>query len=63
MNGELPVSYEKWSDSMRMNEQELLKLLSAHEWKDIEFNEAQRVVPENSYESVSAFANKNIGYD
>lgn len=41
---------------MSMNEKELLKLLSAHEWKDIEFKEARRAVSKNVYESVSVVA-------
>lgn len=41
---------------MSLSEKELLKLLSSHEWKDIEFKEARRAVPKNAYESVSAFA-------
>ena len=47
---------------MSMDEKELLKLLSSHEWKDIEFKEAQRSVPKNAYESVSAFANTEGGH-
>lgn len=45
-----------------MDNKKIFKLLSAHEWKDIEFKEAQRQTPKNSYESVSAFANTEGGY-
>ena len=47
---------------MGMNDQELLKLLSAHEWNDVEFKEAKIGVPKNAYESVSAFANTEGGH-
>ena len=47
---------------MNLNEQELLKLLSAHEWNDIEFKEARSAVPKSAYESVSAFANTAGGH-
>jgi ATP-dependent DNA helicase RecG len=45
-----------------MNKDELLKLLSSHEWKEVEFKEAQTAVPKNSYETVSAFANTEGGH-
>ncbi len=45
-----------------MNDKEVLKLLKAHEWKDIEFKEARNAVPKNAYESVSAFANTEGGH-
>jgi len=47
---------------MNLNEQGLLKLLSAHEWNDIEFKEARTAVPKSAYESVSAFANTSGGH-
>lgn len=40
-----------------MTQDELIHLLSAHEWKDLEFKEARSAVPKNAYETVSAFAN------
>lgn len=45
-----------------MNEEELKQLLKAHEWNDVEFKEAQRAVPRNAYETVSAFANTGGGH-
>jgi ATP-dependent DNA helicase RecG len=45
-----------------MNEQELLDLLSQHEWKDVEFKEARRAVSKSVYETVSAFANTEGGH-
>lgn len=45
-----------------MNQDELVQLLSAHEWNDIEFKEAQEAVPKNAYETVSAFANTAGGH-
>jgi ATP-dependent DNA helicase RecG len=45
-----------------MTEQEMLELLNQHEWKDIEFKEAQTDVPKSAYESVSAFANTEGGH-
>ena len=45
-----------------MNQDELIQLLSAHEWKNIEFKEAQKAVPKNAYETVSAFANTAGGH-
>ncbi len=40
-----------------MTHEELLKRLEGYEWNDAEFKRAQRGVPENAYETVSAFAN------
>ena len=45
-----------------MDQAALMKLLKAHEWRDVEFKEAQRDVPKNAYETVSAFANTEGGY-
>ena len=45
-----------------MNQDELIKRLSAHEWSDIEFKEAQQAVPKNAYETVAAFANTAGGH-
>ena len=45
-----------------MTQDELIELLSAHEWRDVEFKEAQRAVPRNAYETVSAFANTDGGH-
>lgn len=45
-----------------MTEQEILDILSQHEWKDVEFKEAKTAVPKNAYESVSAFANTEGGH-
>jgi ATP-dependent DNA helicase RecG len=45
-----------------MTQDELIELLSAHEWRDVEFKEAQRDVPRNAYETVSAFANTEGGH-
>ena len=45
-----------------MTSDELLKLLPAHEWNDLEFKEAQWAVPKNAYETVSAFANTSGGH-
>ena len=45
-----------------MTQDELLELLNAHEWRDVEFKEAQKAVPRNAYETVSAFANTDGGY-
>ncbi len=44
-----------------MNVSELKKLLSAGEWKDIEFKEARTDVPKSAFETVSAFANSHGG--
>ena len=35
-----------------MTQEELIALLSAHEWSDIEFKEAQQAVHKNAYETV-----------
>ena len=45
-----------------MTQDDLLEILNAHEWRDIEFKEAQRAVPRNAYETVSAFANTEGGH-
>lgn len=45
-----------------MTEQEILDLLNKHEWKDVEFKEAQFAVPKNAYETVSAFSNTQGGH-
>ena len=45
-----------------MNHDELVHLLNAHEWKEVEFKEARTAVPKNAYETVSAFANTAGGH-
>ena len=45
-----------------MTQDDLIELLRAHEWRDVEFKEAQRAVPRNAYETVSAFANTEGGH-
>ena len=45
-----------------MDQDTLMNLLHAHEWRDVEFKEAQRNVPKNAYETVSAFANTDGGH-
>ena len=45
-----------------MNQDDLIQLLNAHEWNDVEFKEAQHAVPRNAYETVSAFANTAGGH-
>jgi len=45
-----------------MTQDELIQLLSAHEWTDVEFKEAQQAVPKNAYETVSAFSNTAGGH-
>jgi len=45
-----------------MTQDELVALLNAHEWRDVEFKAAQREVPRNAYETVSAFANTEGGH-
>ena len=45
-----------------MTQNALIELLRAHEWRDVEFKEAQREVPRNAYETVSAFANTEGGH-
>lgn len=45
-----------------MTQDELIELLNAHEWRDVEFKEAQRDVPSSAYETVSAFANTQGGH-
>jgi len=45
-----------------MDQAALKELLEAHEWRDVEFKEAQMDVPKNAYETVSAFANTEGGH-
>lgn len=45
-----------------MEYDELVRLLNAHEWKEVEFKEARTAVPKNAYETVSAFANTAGGH-
>lgn len=45
-----------------MTKDELLTRLKGFEWNDVEFKLAQRGVPDNSYETVSAFANTSGGW-
>ena len=45
-----------------MTQDELIELLNAHEWRDVEFKEARRAAPKNAYETVSAFANTKGGH-
>ncbi len=45
-----------------MTRDELIELLHRHEWRDVEFKEAQRRVPRDAYETVSAFANTEGGH-
>ncbi len=45
-----------------MDHEELIARLNKYEWNDVEFKKAQRGVPEDVYESVSAFANTSGGY-
>ena len=45
-----------------MTQDELMELLNAHEWRDVEFKKAQGDVPRNAYETVSPFANTDGGH-
>lgn len=45
-----------------MDQEHFIELLNAHEWRDVEFKEAQTAVPRNAYETVSAFANTEGGH-
>lgn len=45
-----------------MTQDELIDLLHAHEWRDVEFKEARRAVPKDAYETVAAFANTEGGH-
>ncbi len=45
-----------------MTREELIKRLQGFEWSDAEFKKAQRGVPENAYETVSAFSNTAGGW-
>ena len=44
-----------------MNRDEVIERLSGYEWNDIEFESAQRGVPDSAYETVSAFSNTSGG--
>lgn len=45
-----------------MTKEELIARLGKYEWNDVEFKKAQRGVPNNAYETVSAFSNTAGGY-
>lgn len=45
-----------------MTREELIKRLQGFEWSDAEFKKAQKGVPENAYETVSAFSNTAGGW-
>lgn len=45
-----------------MTREELIKRLQGFEWNDAEFKKAQRGVPDNAYETVSAFSNTAGGW-
>ena len=45
-----------------MEREELIRRLDGNEWNDIEFKEAQRNVPKDAFETVSAFANTKGGH-
>jgi len=45
-----------------MNKEELIKRLEKYEWNDFECKKAQRGVSEDTYKTVSAFANTKGGY-
>lgn len=45
-----------------MTQDELIELLRAHEWRDVEFKEARSQVPRDGYETVSAFADTEGGH-
>ena len=45
-----------------MKREEIIERLKGYEWNDVEFKEAQRGVPKNAYETVSAFANTGGGW-
>ncbi|HLA80351.1 MAG TPA: ATP-binding protein, partial [Thermoleophilia bacterium] len=45
-----------------MTKDELIARLGKYEWNDLECKKAQRGVPDDAYESVSAFANTAGGY-
>jgi ATP-dependent DNA helicase RecG len=45
-----------------MTQDELIARLNKFEWNDVEFKKAQRGVPEDAYQTVSAFANTAGGY-
>ena len=46
----------------KMTKDELIARLGKYEWNDVEFKKAQRDVPKNAYETVSAFSNTAGGY-
>ena len=45
-----------------MTREELLDRLQGYEWKDIEFKQARKGVPQDAYKTVSAFANTAGGW-
>lgn len=45
-----------------MTKDELIARLGKYEWNDVEFKQAQRGVPNDVYETVSAFSNTAGGY-
>ena len=45
-----------------MNKDELLAYLKGSEWNDVEFKKGRRGVPQDAYETVSAFANTSGGW-
>jgi len=45
-----------------MTKDALIARLGKYEWNDVEFKKAQRGVPENAYDTVSAFSNTGGGY-
>ena len=47
---------------MTISQEELISLLNAREWNDLEFKKAENKAPKDAYSSVSAFANTHGGY-
>jgi ATP-dependent DNA helicase RecG len=45
-----------------MTRDELLNMLRAGEWNDVEFKEARADVPKSAFDAVSAFANTHGGW-
>ena len=45
-----------------MKREQLIKLLEAGEWNDVEFKEARSSVPKSAYKTVSSFANTHGGW-
>ncbi len=43
-----------------MTRDELVDLVGAHEWRDVEFKEARRAVPKDAYETVAAFDEESL---